>query len=367
MFTTADHEYMTLALRLAEKGLFSTTPNPRVGCVLVNHGKIIGQGAHLKAGEPHAEVMALRHAQQHHPDLIKGADVFVTLEPCSHFGLTPPCANALIDAGVKRVVVAMQDPNPKVAGSGLAQLNGAGIVVQNGLMEAEAQALNAGFISRMTENRPFVRLKIAASLDGRTALANGESHWITGESARLDVQHWRARSCAILTGSGTVIADDPQMNVRHIQEARQPLRVIVDSQLRISPEAKILVGGNNLIAYAKDTQQHADKLIHQQATLLNIPGNDGRVCLKALLSHLASLGINELMVEAGQTLNGALLADELVDELIIYYAPVILGSDARGMLEIPALQSMQERVALKLIDVRQFGQDLRVIARPIRR
>ena len=367
MFTTADHEYMTLALRLAEKGLFSTTPNPRVGCVLVNHGKIIGQGAHLKAGEPHAEIIALGDAKQHFPDLIKGADVFVTLEPCSHFGLTPPCANALIDAGVKRVVVAMQDPNPKVAGSGLAQLSHAGILVQSGLMEVEAQALNAGFINRMTQNRPFVRLKIAASLDGGTALANGESQWITGESARLDVQHWRARSCAILTGSGTVIADDPQMNVRHIQGARQPLRVIVDSQLRISPEAKILVGSNTLIAYAKDTQQHADKLTHLQATLLNIPGNDGRVCLKALLSHLASLGINELMVEAGQTLNGALLADDLVDELIIYYAPLLLGSNARGMLAIPALQSMQDRLALKLIDVRQFGRDLRVIARPIRR
>ncbi len=367
MFTTADHEYMTLALRLAERGLYSTTPNPRVGCVLVNHGKIIGQGAHLKAGQPHAEVIALRDAQQHYPELIKGADVYVTLEPCSHFGLTPPCANALIDAGVKRVVAAMQDPNPKVAGSGLTQLSHAGILVQNGLMETEAQALNAGFITRMTQNRPFVRLKIAASLDGKTALANGQSQWITGEAARLDVQHWRARSCAILTSSGTVIADDPQMNVRHIQGARQPLRVIVDSQLRISPEAKILVGGNTLIAYAKDSQHHADVLTDQQATLLNMPGNDGKVCLKGLLSHLATLGINEVMVEAGQILNGALLADELVDELIIYYAPVLLGSDARGMLAIPTLQSMQDRITLKLIDVRQFGQDLRVIARPIPR
>ncbi len=367
MFTTADHEYMTLALRLAERGLYCTTPNPRVGCVLVNHGKIIGQGAHLKAGQPHAEVIALRDAQQHYPELIKGADVYVTLEPCSHFGLTPPCANALIDAGVKRVVAAMQDPNPKVAGSGLTQLSHAGILVQNGLMETEAQALNASFITRMTQNRPFVRLKIAASLDGKTALANGQSQWITGEAARLDVQHWRARSCAILTGSGTVIADDPQMNVRHIQGARQPLRVIVDSQLRISPEAKILVGGNTLIAYAKDSQHHADALTDQQATLLNMPGNDGKVCLKGLLSHLAALGINEVMVEAGQILNGALLADEMVDELIIYYAPVLLGSDARGMLAIPTLQSMQDRVTLKLIDVRQFGQDLRIIARPIRR
>ena len=364
MFTTSDHEYMTLALRLAEKGLYTTTPNPRVGCVLVNHGKIIGQGAHLRAGEPHAEVIALRDAEQHFPDLIKHSDAYVTLEPCNHFGLTPPCANALIDAGVKRVVVAMQDPNPKVAGSGLANLTNAGILVQHGLMESQARALNAGFISRMTQNRPFVRVKIAASLDGRTALANGESQWITGEAARLDVQHWRARSCALLTGIGTVMADDPQLNVRHIQHARQPLRVIVDSQLSLSPEARILDGGNTMVAYAIDAKGSAEALLHKKITLLNIPGEDGQVCLKTLLNHLATLGINEVMVEAGQTLNGALLTQHLVDEFLIYYAPVLLGSAARGMLGIPSLEHMQDRVQLKLMDVRQFGQDLRIIAQP---
>lgn len=364
MFTAADHEYMSLALRLAEQGLYTTTPNPRVGCILVNDGQIIGKGAHLKAGEPHAEVMALRDAEANFPSLIKGADVFVTLEPCSHFGRTPPCADALVKSSVKRVVAAMQDPNPQVAGNGLARLAAAGIKTEHGLLEAQALELNAGFITRMTTNRPFVRVKIAASLDGRTCLANGESKWITGEAARQDVQHWRARSCAILTGIGTVLADNPQMNVRSIANARQPLRVVVDSQLRISPEAKILEGGNVLIAYVVDADNKAKALCKAGATLLNIKGNTGKVCLKQLLSHLAEIGINEVMVEAGQTINGALLALNLVDEFVFYYAPTLLGSDARGMLAIPALHSMQDRISLNLIDVRQFGQDIRVRAKP---
>jgi diaminohydroxyphosphoribosylaminopyrimidine deaminase/5-amino-6-(5-phosphoribosylamino)uracil reductase len=365
MFTKADHEYMSLALHLAEQGLYTTTPNPRVGCVLVNNGQIIGQGAHLKAGEPHAEIMALRDAIAKFPNLIQGADAYVTLEPCSHFGRTPPCADALIKAGVKRVIAAMQDPNPQVAGNGLARLAAAGIETEHGLMEAQARELNAGFISRMTQNRPFVRVKIAASLDGKTALANGESKWITGEAARQDVQSWRARSCAILTGIGTVLADDPQMNVRNIPSARQPLRVVVDSQLHISPQAKILAGGNTLIAYVLDNQNKADALSKAGVELVKAQSNDGKVCLKRLLSHLAERGINEVMVEAGQTLNGALLTLNLVDEFVFYYAPTLLGSDARDMLAIPALESMKNRTELSLIEVRQFGQDIRVRAKPI--
>ncbi len=365
MFTKADHEYMSLALRLAEQGLYSTTPNPRVGCVLVNNGRVIGQGAHLKAGEPHAEIMALRDAEAKSPNLIEGADAYVTLEPCSHFGRTPPCADALIKAGVKRVIAAMKDPNPQVAGNGLARLAAAGIKTEHGLMEAQAQELNAGFISRMTKNKPFVRVKIAASLDGRTALANGESKWITGEAARQDVQHWRARSCAILTGIGTVLADDPQMNVRNIPKARQPLRVVVDSKLRISPQAKILEGGNTLIAYVSDAENKADALSKAGAALIKVESSDGKVCLKQLLRHLAERGINEVMVEAGQTLNGALFALHLVDEFLFYYAPTLLGADARGMLAFPQLQNMQDRTQLSMIDLRQFGQDIRLRAKPI--
>lgn len=364
MFTANDHLYMSLALRLAAQGLNTTTPNPRVGCVLVNQGKIIGQGAHLKAGEPHAEIMALRDAEAKFPALIQGSETYVTLEPCSHFGRTPPCADALVKAGVKRVIAAMQDPNPQVAGNGLARLAAAGIEVEHGLMEAQARELNVGFIARMTINRPFVRVKIAASLDGRTGLANGESKWITGEAARLDVQHWRARSCAILTGIGTVLADDPQMNVR-IPNARQPLKVILDSQLRISPTAKILEDGNTLITYVNDAHNKAEALTKAGAELVNLDSSDGKVCLKQLLRQLAERGINEVMVEAGQTLNGALLALNLVDEFVFYYAPTLLGSDARGMLAIPPLQNMQDRTQLQIIDVRQVGNDIRLRAKPI--
>ena len=365
MFTKADHEYMSLALRLAEQGLYTTTPNPRVGCVLVNKEQIIGQGAHIRTGEPHAEIMALRDAEAKFPNLIEGADAYVTLEPCSHFGRTPPCADALIKAGVKRVIAAMKDPNPQVAGNGLARLAAAGIKTEHGLMETQAHELNAGFISRMTKNKPFVRVKIAASLDGRTALANGESKWITGEAARQDVQHWRARSCAILTGIGTVLADDPQMNVRNIPNARQPLRVVVDSNLRISPQAKILEGGNTLIAYVSDSENKADTLSKAGAELIKVESSDGKVCIKQLLRYLAERGINEVVVEAGQMLNGALFALHLVDEFLFYYAPSLLGADARGMLAFPELQSTQERTQLSIIDVRQLGQDIRIRAKPI--
>lgn len=362
-FTVDDYQFMSLALRLAKQGLNTTTPNPRVGCVLVKDEQIIGQGAHLKAGEPHAEIMALRDAEQKFPNSIKGATAYVTLEPCSHFGRTPPCANALIEAGVVRVVAAMQDPNPKVAGNGLKILAAAGITVEHGLMEAQARELNVGFVSRMTKNKPYVRVKIAASLDGRTALANGESKWITAEAARQDVQQWRARSCAILTGIGTVLADDPQLNVR-IPTKRQPLKVIVDSQLRTPADANILKDGQVLIAYSQANEADKSSLLAAGAELIQV-GHQKQVCLKTLLSELAKRGINEVMVEAGQTLNGALLAASLVDEFIFYYAPVILGTDARGMLAIPVLQSMQDRIALQVINTRQIGPDIRVRAKPI--
>ena len=364
MYTAQDHQWMAQALQLAEQGLNTTTPNPRVGCVIVKNGVVIGKGAHLKAGEPHAEVHALRQAQDNAPDQIKGADVYVTLEPCSHHGRTPPCADALIEAGVKRVIVAMQDPNPKVSGSGLARLQAHGIEVASGLMEAQARELNVGFISRMTRQLPYVRTKVAASLDGRTALANGASKWITGEASRLDVQHWRARSCAILTGIGTVLADDPQMNVRALDIGRQPLRVIVDSQLRIETSAKILQG-NALVVYADAPQIKIDILQAAGVKLIKLAETGGQVCLKSLLSYLAALDINELMVEAGQTLNGALLKHKLVDELVLYHAPVLLGSQARGMFELPAFTDMKQCTSLEVKDTRQFGADFRIIAKPI--
>lgn len=360
-FTVADHTYMTLALRLAEQGLYSTQPNPRVGCVIVKNNQIIGQGAHLKAGEPHAEVFALREAGAS----AKEADAYVTLEPCNHQGRTPPCVDALIIAGIKRVVVAMQDPNPLVAGKGIQRLQAHGIEVKLGLMEAEANALNPGFISRMTRGLPYVRSKVAASLDGSTALNNGQSQWITSDAARQDVQHWRAQSCAILTGIGSVLADNPSMNVRLPDLLRQPLRVVVDSKLQIPLDAKILQGGNTLIAYANGLQHRSNGLQAAGASLLQVAGDEGKVCLKSLLSHLASLGINEVMVEAGGRLNGALLAQNLIDELLIYYAPKLMGSQSKGMFALPTLIDMRQAINLQLLDIRQIGKDIRLRAKPI--
>jgi diaminohydroxyphosphoribosylaminopyrimidine deaminase / 5-amino-6-(5-phosphoribosylamino)uracil reductase len=360
---------MTLALRLAEQGLYTTQPNPRVGCVIVKNQQIIGQGAHLKAGEPHAEVFALREAGL----AAKDADAYVTLEPCNHHGRTPPCVDALISAGIKRVVVAMQDPNPLVAGNGLKRLQAHGIRVETGLMEKEALALNPGFVSRMTRGRPYVRSKIAASLDGRTALNNGKSLWITGEAARLDVQHWRAQSCAIITGIGTVLADNPGMNVRldnltHID--RQPLRVIVDSRLQTPADCKMLdvsklPASPVLIAYADDVANHAAALSATGAELLHIADVNGRVDLPALLLNLAQRGINEVLLEAGQGLNGAFLNANLIDEFIFYYAPKLMGADAKAMFAIPELTEMQQATDLQILDVRQVGQDICLRAKPV--
>jgi len=365
VFSAEDHRHMASAMRLAERGLFTTTPNPRVGCVIVNDGVVVGEGWHEKAGGPHAEVHALRAAGAR----ANGATAYVTLEPCSHHGRTPPCANTLIDAGVARVVAAMRDPNPQVAGQGLELLTLAGIEVQVGLLESEARELNIGFISRMTRGRPWLRLKTASSLDGKTALLNGASKWITGAAARADVQRWRARACVILTGSGTVLADDPQMNVREIlandaETPRQPLKVIVDSRLSTPPSAKILLGGA-FIACAEADFLRRTALEAASAQILEIPDAHGRVDLAALLQEFGRQGINEVHVEAGATLNGALLAAGLVDEWISYLAPVTLGHAARGLFDMPALTEMAGRRHFSLLDMVQIGADFRLRLRPV--
>jgi diaminohydroxyphosphoribosylaminopyrimidine deaminase/5-amino-6-(5-phosphoribosylamino)uracil reductase len=352
-FAAADHEFMARALRLAERGLFTTTPNPRVGCVLVKDGGIVGEGWHERAGEAHAEVNALRAAG----DAARGATAYVTLEPCSHHGRTPPCADALVAAGVARVVAAMEDPNPKVAGEGMARLAAAGIATAVGLLAAEASELNIGFVSRMTRGRPWVRLKVAASIDGKTALNNGRSQWITGPEARLDGHRWRARACAILAGSGTVRDDDPQLTVRGIDTPRQPLRVIADSRLATPPTAKILAGGGVLVFSAM-----AGAL--PGAEVIVMPDAAGRVDLAAMLEELGRHGINELHVEGGPRLSGALLAQDLVDELLIYQAPVLLGDRARGMFDLPELEDLGHKRELRIVDRRQLGRDTRLLARP---
>lgn len=351
---------MAQALRLAEKGLTTTTPNPRVGCVIVRDGQIVGAGWHERAGQPHAEIHALRAAG----DLARGATAYVTLEPCSHHGRTPPCANALIDAGVARVVAAMRDPNPQVAGGGIHLLTLAGIQAEVGLLEEPARELNLGFIARMTRGHPWLRLKTAASLDGRTALANGESKWITGPAARADVQVWRARACAILTGIGTVLADDPRMNVRDIATPRQPLKVIVDSRLETPPTAQILAGGALIVCAEADPGRRA-ALEAAGAEILVLPAAHGRVDLPALMHELGRRGLNEIHAEAGATLNGALLEAGLVDEWIAYTAPVVMGADARGLFNLPPLADMAQRRHFKLHDTRMVGGDLRLTLRPV--
>lgn len=360
LFSAADYQHMAHALQLASRGLYTTSPNPRVGCVLVKDGQVIGAGWHERAGQPHAEVHALQQAG----DQAHGATAYVTLEPCSHHGRTPPCADALITAGIVRVVAAMRDPNPKVAGAGLARLQAAGIAVSHGLLESEAQELNPGFIFRMTRQRPWVRTKIAASLDGGTALENGISQWITGDAARQDVQHWRARSCAILTGIGTVLADDPQLNVREPSIGRQPLRIVLDSHLRLPPDARVLQGGGVLIVCGNDQLPQADTLKTAGAEVLALPGHDGLIDLPGLLNELARREINELHVEAGARLNGELLRLQLIDEFVFYLAPVLLGTSARGLFDFPALTAMTQRTDLDIIALDRVGQDIRIRARP---
>ncbi|WP_028994912.1 bifunctional diaminohydroxyphosphoribosylaminopyrimidine deaminase/5-amino-6-(5-phosphoribosylamino)uracil reductase RibD [Azonexus hydrophilus] len=359
-FSALDRSMMARALQLAERGLWTTSPNPRVGCVLVRAGEIVGEGWHEKAGEPHAEVHALRAAGER----ARGATAYVTLEPCSHHGRTPPCAEALIAAGVSRVVAAMGDPNSLVAGRGLSLLQAAGIETASGLMENEARELNIGFVSRMTRGRPWLRLKAAASLDGKTALNNGVSQWITGPDARRDGHRWRARACAVLTGVGTVRDDDPSLTVRDVDTPRQPLRVVVDSRLETPPTAKILTGGGTLIFAAEDDAERAARLRDSGAEIVFLPNPRGKVDLAALLQELGRRGINEVHAEAGSKLNGSLLREGLVDEFVFYLAPCLIGDDAAGLFSLPALTTLADKRALKILDLRQIGADIRLTARP---
>jgi diaminohydroxyphosphoribosylaminopyrimidine deaminase/5-amino-6-(5-phosphoribosylamino)uracil reductase len=361
-FDAADHGYMAEALRLAELGLYTTDPNPRVGCVVVKDGRVVGRGFHKKAGEAHAEVLALKEAGAE----AKGATLYLTLEPCSHQGKTPPCADALVAAGVARVVAAMTDPNPKVSGQGFARLKAAGIQVMQGLMETPARALNPGFISRMTRGRPWVRTKLAVSLDGRTALATGESRWISGDAAREDVHRWRARSSAVLTGIGTLLADDPSFSVRLPGEWRQPLKVVVDTNLSTPASAKLFKQQPDAvyIATAVDDPEEHEPLLDVGASIQVFPERRGFMDLKAILESLVEMECNEVLMEAGAGMNGALLAAGLVDELILYMAPSILGDSAKGMFSLPPLASMQERREFEVKDTRMVGTDLRLILRP---
>ncbi len=372
----SDDDYMARAFELARKGRFTTTPNPNVGCVIVRDGKIVGEGYHIKAGGPHAEVHALRMAGEQ----ARGATAYVTLEPCSHHGRTPPCADALLNAGVTRVVAAMQDPNPEVAGRGLYRLKQAGVEVSNGLMLGEAEAVNLGFLKRMRTGFPYVQLKMAASLDGRTAMASGESQWITSAAARKDVQRFRAASSAILSSSATVLADDPSLNVRweeldnDTQELyraslalidsnpaeglRQPLRVIVDSKNRVTPQHKLVhQPGETLLARLHADQQDWPENTRQ---LVIPPTANNRVDLVILMMQLAKQQVNSVWVEAGAELAGALLQAGLVDELIIYMAPKLLGENARALCVLPGLESLADAPAFEFSDVRQVGPDLRL-------
>ena len=358
-FSAVDHGMMARALQLAERCWWTASPNPRVGCVLVRAGEIVGEGWHEKAGEPHAEVHALRAAGER----AHGATAYVTLEPCSHHGRTPPCAAALIAAGVSRVVAAMGDPNPLVAGQGLAMLRAAGIETACGLLENEARELNIGFVARMTRGRPWLRLKAAASLDGKTALNNGVSQWITGPAARRDGQRWRARACAVLTGIGTVRDDDPQLNVREVATTRQPLRVVVDSQLQTPLTARILQGNPVLVAAAVDDEKRANSLRAAGAEVAVLPNSHGKVDLKNLLEELGCRGINEVHAEAGFRLNGSLLRAGLVDELLLYLAPCLIGHEASGLFNLPELTTLEGKQRLAIRDLRQVGADIRVLAR----
>ncbi|MDR5904347.1 bifunctional diaminohydroxyphosphoribosylaminopyrimidine deaminase/5-amino-6-(5-phosphoribosylamino)uracil reductase RibD [Franzmannia qiaohouensis] len=367
--------WMARALTLARRGLYTTDPNPRVGCVLVKQRRIVGEGFHARAGEPHAEVHALRAAG----DAARGATAYVTLEPCSHHGRTGPCAEALVEAGVKRVVVAMQDPNPQVAGRGLAIMREAGIEVACGLMEEQAQALNPGFILRMTRQRPFVRLKMATSLDGRTAMRSGESQWITGPRARTEVQRLRARSSAVISGVESIIFDNSRLTVRASQldlddaeaiASRQPLRVIVDSRLRLPQAAACLrEPGRTLVATCSHDAERRARLEAAGAEVRVLASDiHGRVDLEALLRHLASEEqANEVLVETGATLAGAMLDAELVDEIQLFMAPTLLGGEARPLFSLPGLETMAQQRALDILDIRAVGRDWRIIARPQRR
>jgi diaminohydroxyphosphoribosylaminopyrimidine deaminase/5-amino-6-(5-phosphoribosylamino)uracil reductase len=362
MTINSDGDYMKRALELAARGLYTCDPNPRVGCVLVNDDKIVGEGWHEKIGGPHAERVALEMAgNQAH-----GATVYVNLEPCSHTGRTGPCSDALIEAGVARVVFAIEDPN-QVSGSGRSTLEDAGIVVETGLMEDAAIELNPGYLTRITKGRPFIRSKLAVSLDGHTALASGESQWITGDPARADVHNWRGRSSAVVTGVGTVLEDDPSLDARLEDSAfsmMQPKRIILDSDLRTPPTARTLkVPGDVIIFTLRDDTTICQALEERGARIEKV-GGDPHCDLVQVFSRLAELEINEVWVEAGPALNGALIAASLIDELVIYMAPHVLGDTARGMFSIAPLENLGGCHMLYYRDVRRVGKDLRIIARP---
>ena len=359
-FSEFDYKCMATALQLARRGLETTHPNPRVGCVITRDGKIVGKGWHKKAGDAHAEIYALREAG----DKAVGGTAYVTLEPCSHDGRTPPCVEALIKAKLARVICAIEDPNPDVNGSGITRLQQAGIEVLSGLMATDAEELNAGFLKRMRDRRPWVRIKLAQSMDGHVALANGSSQWISGSESRADVQRWRARSDVILTGIGTVLADDPSLNVRSSKEARQPTRIIVDSHWRTPVNARLLsLPGKVLIAGLKENPV-PDALLKSTAECIGLPSSKGRVDMKVVLNELAERGFNEVQVEAGATLCGTLIEQCLVDELLIYQAPIILGGAARSPFALPVLDNMDDRVHLEWVDSRRIGKDLRLRFKP---
>jgi|TARA_B110000902_G_scaffold165712_1_gene189198 diaminohydroxyphosphoribosylaminopyrimidine deaminase/5-amino-6-(5-phosphoribosylamino)uracil reductase len=353
---------MARALLLAERGVFTTAPNPRVGCVIVKNEVIIAEGWHHRAGEAHAEVNALLQLNQREAN---GADCYITLEPCSHDGRTPPCCDAIIKAGIKRVIIAMKDPNPMVAGRGIEKLKQVGIVVVLGVLEEQAEKLNQGFCQRMRMGRPYIRSKLAMSVDGKTAMASGESQWITSQDARQDVQKLRAQSSVILTGIGTVLNDDPSLSVRpgdwypQGELVRQPLRVVIDSNLRIPLNAKILNSeAETLVVSIKPSDKKG-------VNVMVIQADRGHVDLKKLMNRLAEREINDVMVEAGSKLNGALVQAGLVDELVIYMAPKLLGDSAQGLFHLPALQKMSQNIALNITDIRAVGSDWRITASPI--
>ncbi|WP_370280517.1 bifunctional diaminohydroxyphosphoribosylaminopyrimidine deaminase/5-amino-6-(5-phosphoribosylamino)uracil reductase RibD [Pontibacterium sp.] len=370
-FSVADRRWMARAIQLADQGRYTTQPNPRVGCVIVRDDELVGEGYHVRAGEGHAEVNALRMAG----DQARGATAYVTLEPCSHFGKTPPCAEALKGAGVARVVSAMVDPNPRVAGRGIRILQDAGIDASHGLLEAEAKLLNPGFIKRMEQGLPYVRVKTASSLDGRTAMQSGESQWITGPAARSDVQRLRAQSSVIVTGVDSILHDDSSLTVREqelqldnaaLVTEKQPLRVVMDSQLRMPLQAKILTQpGRTLIATLSDDAERTAQLETAGAEVIRFDAENGRVSVTKLLRYLASAEqCNELLVETGATLAGAFISAGVVDELVVYQAMTLMGSDARPMYELPYTQ-MAQQIRMQLLDSRMLGDDLKLTLRPV--
>jgi diaminohydroxyphosphoribosylaminopyrimidine deaminase/5-amino-6-(5-phosphoribosylamino)uracil reductase len=362
IFSAEDSAFMARAIALAARGRDTSTPNPSVGCVLVKDARIIGEGWHERAGEPHAEAKALANATESPA----GATAYVTLEPCSHHGRTGPCTELLAGARVARVVAALQDPNPAVNGKGAARLRESGIQVDVGLMEAEAREAHRGFLTRMTKGRPWMRIKSAASLDGRIALANGESQWITGESARRDVHALRARSCAMLTGIGTVLRDNPQLTVRHVPCSRQPLRILIDSRLDLPPDAKILEGAALLIFTVSEDAHKRSRLEALGAEVVSAPidpAKPGKTDLAAIARQLGARGLNEVTVETGSVLGGSLLAAGVIDEIVLYMAPMLLGDSAQGLFALPELARLDQALRPKIVDVRPVGTDLRITAR----